>query len=268
MKERLLDLPAYEQSLLGSDQVGAEPRSRLDGAIEAHRHALPLGVDSRQRLVAEDAFCLAIRLVRHRHPVDGCGRLNAGRGIDDVPGDDSLTELRPGVQRDDRRAGVDADPNLKLELRVSLVELGDRLDDSQSRPDGSLRVVLVRDRRAEDRHHSVADELLQLTAVAIDRLAHGLEIRVLDKGDILGIEPLRQRRETDEIAEENRHDLPLLARRCRLGDEQTAAVAEPRGIRVLGTAARADHRPSLEHVRAPFSVASRPCCTTQLSSSG
>src|SRR5207248_1701095 len=71
------------------------------------------------------------------------------------------------------------------------------------------------------------------------------------RANVLWIDLLRCRREADEIAEENRHDLPLLARRCPLGEQRSAAtVAEPRRIRVLRAATRADHRPSLEHVPA------------------
>jgi hypothetical protein len=45
--------------------------------------------------------------------------------------------------------------------------------------------------------------------VPIDRLSHCLEIGVLDDRDVLGVEPLRQRREADEIGEENGDDPPL-----------------------------------------------------------
>ena len=65
-----------------------------------------------------------------------------------------------GAERDDRLAGVDRRPHREVEAGVFLVQLGDRLEDPQRRPDGPLGVVLVRDRRAKDGHHGVADELL------------------------------------------------------------------------------------------------------------
>ncbi len=46
----------------------------------------------------------------------------------------------------------------------------DGLEQLERRPDRTLGVVLVRRRRPPDRHHGVADELLDETAVALDRL--------------------------------------------------------------------------------------------------
>ena len=40
--------------------------------------------------------------------------------------------------------------------------------DRERGADGPLGIVLVRDRRAEDRHHRVADELLDRAAAALD----------------------------------------------------------------------------------------------------
>ena len=75
----------------------------------------------------------------------------------------------PGVRRegDDGLAGGDGRPHGELELFL-LVQLVDRVEDAESRADGALGVVLVRDRRAEDRHHRVADELLDRAAEALD----------------------------------------------------------------------------------------------------
>jgi len=148
LQQRLLDVAADEHTLVRPDQVGAEPSSRLDRAVQTQRLALPLSVRRRQWLVGEHALGLAERLLGNRHLVNGCGRLDASRRVDDVPGDDPLTELGSRLQGNDRRTGVDPDPHLKLELRLTFVELGDRLDAPQSRPDRPLGVVLVRNRRA------------------------------------------------------------------------------------------------------------------------
>ena len=51
------------------------------------------------------------------------------------------------------------------------IEGGDRGDEVERGPDGALRVVLVRDRRAPDGHHGVADELLDGAAVPADHVA-------------------------------------------------------------------------------------------------
>ena len=61
---------------------------------------------------------------------------------------------------------------LELDGRLAVVQLGDRVADRERRADRALGVVLVRDRRAEQRHHRVADELLHRAAVALE-LARG-----------------------------------------------------------------------------------------------
>ena len=48
-------------------------------------------------------------------------------------------------------------------------ERSDRVDELEARADRALGVVLVGGRRAPDRHHRVADELLHRAAVAVDR---------------------------------------------------------------------------------------------------
>jgi len=51
---------------------------------------------------------------------------------------------------------------------VFLVHFRNCLDDAQSGTHGALGVVLVRDRRAEDSHYCVANELLDGAAEALD----------------------------------------------------------------------------------------------------
>ena len=75
----------------------------------------------------------------------------------------------PGRRRegDDGLARGDGRPHGELELFL-LVQLVDRVEDAEAGADGALGVVLVCDRRAEDRHHGVADELLDRAAEALD----------------------------------------------------------------------------------------------------
>ena len=82
-----------------------------------------------------------------------------------------MTKPWPTAPSGDRRlAGQDAGTRLEVEASVE-PSAGDRVDDVERRPDGALRVVLVRHRRAPDRHHGVADELLHDAAVALNGLA-------------------------------------------------------------------------------------------------
>ena len=77
--------------------------------------------------------------------------------------------------------------------------------------DRALGVVLVRGRRAEERHHRVADELLDGAAVALELGADALVVRAEERLDVLGVELLGPLREADEVAEDDRDDLALSA---------------------------------------------------------
>ncbi len=103
--------------------------------------------------------------------------------------------------------GVDADPHVKLELRLPFVQLGDRLDDTQAGADRPLGIVLVRDRRAEDRHHRVADELLDGSTVSLELVPQSRVVRTDPGAYVFRVGPVGGGREADEIAEERRDDL-------------------------------------------------------------
>ena len=75
----------------------------------------------------------------------------------------------------------------------------------------TLWIVLVGHRRAEERHHRVADELLDRAAVPLELLPHTRVVRPEDRLDVLGVESLGTRREADEVAEEDRDDLAFTA---------------------------------------------------------
>ena len=113
-------------------------------------------------------------------------------------------------ERDHRLAGVDPDPHLQRERRVGLVQLLDRLQDAQPRPDRALSVVLVRHRRAEHRHHRIADELLHRPAVPLDLLPQPGVVRTEPRPHVLGIRAIRRGGEADQVAEQHGHDLALL----------------------------------------------------------
>ncbi len=75
----------------------------------------------------------------------------------------------------------------------------------------------MRNRRAEERHHRVADELLDRAAVSLELAADPGVIGPEHGTDVLGIEPFRLLREADEVAEEDGDDFSLLSRRTRCG---------------------------------------------------
>jgi hypothetical protein len=129
-----------------------------------------------------------------------------------------------------------------------LVQLGDRLQDPQPGPDGALGVVLVRERRAEDGHHGIADELLDRAAVALDLLAQACVVWADASAHVFRVLLLGGGREPDQVAEQHRYHLALLERgRGRGLSEWRAALQAKLGpLRVLLAARRADrHQSSL-----------------------
>ena len=103
--------------------------------------------------------------------------------------------------------------------------------------------------RAEERHHRVADELLDRAAVALELAAQALVVRRKHRAHVLRVEALGPRGEADQVTEEHRDDLALLARGRRRGERRAAGVAEARVGRVLAAAGRARrHGRSLRRV--------------------
>jgi hypothetical protein len=100
--------------------------------------------------------------------------------------------------------------------------------------------VLVHGRHAEDGHDRVADELLHRAAVALDDRLRGLEVARHHVAQALRVDPLAERRRARDVAEQDGHDLPHLARGHGLAECGAARVAEARALAVLGPAARTD----------------------------
>ena len=175
-------------------------------------------------------------LLADEHAVHRCGRLEAGGGVDHVTGRHPLALGRPRSEEHQRLARVDCDPDLEVVLLASPVS------DREGRTDGALRVVLVRDRRAEQGHDGVPDELLHRPAVALELVAEVLPVRRQQRAHVLRVHPLGARREADEVGEEDGDDLALLAPQLWRGGKRTpAAVAEARVRRVLAPAGSARH---------------------------
>ena len=91
----------------------------------------------------------------------------------------------------------------------------------------------------EDGHHGVADELLDHAAVALELVAHRVEVARHHLAQRLRVERLAEARRPLEVGEDDRHDLARLLRRGRVGELRAAGEAEPRDVGVLGAAARA-----------------------------
>ena len=120
--------------------------------------------------------------------------------VDDVARRDPLAPLRPRSQGDDRLSRSHGSAHRQIEVPL-LVQLLNRVEDSQARPHGPLRIVLVCDRGAEDGHDRVADELLDSSAEALDLDLQPFVVRPERRADVLRVRPVGAAREADEVDE-------------------------------------------------------------------
>ena len=100
-------------------------------------------------------------------------------------------------------------PAARSQARVAPRAETPTADEVERRPDGPLGVVLLRDRRAPDRHHRVADELLHRAAVALDHVRARVEVAREELARLLGVAGLGGGGEADEVGEQHRDEAPL-----------------------------------------------------------
>jgi hypothetical protein len=96
---------------------------------------------------------------------------------------------------------VDRGSNVDVKPLVLRVQLADRLVDGERGAHGALGVVLVSDRRPEERDDGVADELLHRAAVGLELLADSGVVRSEPRAHVLGVELLRARGRADDVGE-------------------------------------------------------------------
>ena len=109
------------------------------------------------------------------------------------------------------QAGVDADAQAELDAVQPPHVVAHRLQvtlDGQGGAERAVRVVLVGDGGAEERHDAVAQELVDGALEAVDRAQDDLEDPVHDAVDLLGVQALGHRREAGDVRE---HHADLLA---------------------------------------------------------
>jgi len=111
----------------------------------------------------------------------------------------------------------DPHPELRTEAALHVLRVpGEMLLDRQGGMDGPDGVVLLSQRRTEERHHPVAREGVHPAPVTLHLPAEQNEAPIHHLVDNLRIEPLRQRGETDDIGKQD-GDLPALALHPRRG---------------------------------------------------
>ncbi len=159
--------------------------------------ALSLHLEVAEVFEHEEALAELLR-VSAGHDLSGLGHVQEPRR--QVHGVADRGVVHPEIAADGPHhhgAGVDPDPHEKVSS-VHPLDVGpDRRElllDGQGRPQGASGVVLVGDRRAEEGHHAVPEELVDGPLVAVDRRQDHLEGSVHEGVDILGVQALRQSR--------------------------------------------------------------------------
>jgi len=201
-----------------------------DRRVEASHEAGRRGVDLEQP-IGRDGGALSLEHELHGFDLHGvpdellrfltdqdlarlCTLLEPGRDVDSIARDQRVALAGHDLAR------VDPDPRPQPDRRDGRPQL-DRC------AHGPERVVLVRLRDAEDRHHGVANELLHRAAVPLEDSPRILEIAAHRGPHGLGVESLPERGRARQVAEDDRDGLPDLAGRFDLLERRSAGAAEP-----------------------------------------
>src|SRR6266511_6377559 len=164
-----------------SDALG---RARAKASPGPDAAVLPFQFERRQLLVLEVPLRRRARPVADEDLPGGGSLLETRGGSDRVADDDELVSVAVlDRRRDHGETGVDADVDVERRADAvgdTLVERGNPLANRERGAHRPLGVVLMRDRRAEDCEHCVADVLLE-PAVAGADLADNLAEALADQ---------------------------------------------------------------------------------------
>ena len=244
--------PSQDVHLVGTtherDRAPGRPRGELLHLIGRERAGEPLRLDLLLGAEGDGVLRQRVRGRPDEHLARLRRRLEAGRGVDHLTGDE---ELPGGSDARRRLSRLDADPDLQGLLEPEgLLEPVHPVADREPGPHGPHRVVLLHLREPEDRHHGVADELLRMATERAELLARGVEESPEDLASAFRVEPLREAGGVDEVGEHDRDHLPLLG--PERGGHGRAAVRAEAGSLRQGVAAeltphgaqhRGGHRP-------------------------
>ena len=184
-------------------QLGHDP----DRTPGRDREGLPLELLLGHRVEDDRPRRGPARRLADEHAAGRSGALEAGCGVDDVTGDDALARRAHGHSTLARR---DPSPGGKAEP-----ERANPFDKLQRRSHRPFGVILLRNGRAPDRHHGVADELLNGPAMPADHGTRQVDVARERVADLLRVPVLGKRREADEVDEQDRDQAALRDRTTR-----------------------------------------------------
>ena len=137
----------------------------------------------------------------HQDAVDRSRGLKPGGGVDDVAGGHAFASGHVGAQHHERFAGVDADAYVQVQTGLLVVEPLDRGPNRECCAHRAFGIVLMCDRRPEQRHHGVADELLDGAAVVLQLVSQQRVVRSQRAAHVLHVHLLAAAGEPDQIRE-------------------------------------------------------------------
>ena len=182
--------------------------------------------------------------------------LEPGRGVDGVAGDERLAArviACDDLARVHAHAHRELDPQFVAQRATELRDAGRQIERAAHSPQG---IVLVRDRQPEDAHDRIADELLDLSSVSLERTRGGGEIALLDVAQHLRVETLTERGRPGQVAEHDR-DLGAALARAGLAQRVAAARAEERFDRLERATPRTWSRAWQSRARIPAPTGAR-----------
>ena len=258
----LRDIQHKRQVVIASDERGHEPVRReaaqcggtvmgAQQAVDGEGFGLALQGEvsarlERERVLGQQEGCAAY----HRLPRPG-GRLQARGHVHRVAGDGiGRVRRRPEIAgHHPTRIDTDVQRDRVAEAMVpALAERDSGRMHVECRVHGALRVVFMRHRCTENRHHRVTDEFLDERVVALDHPAQSAKQVRLQCAHVLGIQPLGDRGEAGQVREKHagrpairvRHDG---WRRDRWGQFAPASRTESEVSGYVELAVCALHRP-------------------------
>lgn len=227
------------QFVIASDQLGpvggrlGVDRPQGDGLPHPHRFLFAF---EQHGLTLAEPDSAARQFGRQPSAEHFSGRrhlLQTGGHVDRVP--DHGDFVGPADRRRHHLAGIDPDRERQVTSERS---------DGQAGGDSAFSVVVMGHGDPEHRHHRVAHVFVDGAAVVGHDLGQLAEGRIHDTGHDFGVRPLGERREADDIGEQDGRQFAFLDRWRRHSDggivERLSAVsAEPLALGVGGPARRA-----------------------------
>lgn len=190
-----------------------------------HRVALALKFQLPSRCVGKLLLNLRERFLRNQDFTRRGGALESRRDVDRVAEHGVVGYIFAADVADESCAGADADANLQPVFLSHGCDLTDNFHCGCHR---AFWVIMPMQRRAKERHHFIADELVERAIVAKDRVAGDLIESIESHGDFRGIHLFHQRGEAADVDEHDRDVFGLPARGSELVSKRAEMGILPR----------------------------------------